>query len=66
MTTLFIQGYYSMLASYPGPEGGGKRAWYLLHAHVPTTQENLGCHKRSYAFSPSSYGLGYEIETAPI
>ena len=23
-----------VLASYPGPEGGGKRAWHLLHAHA--------------------------------
>ena len=43
------------LASYPGPEGGGKRAWYLLHVMRQLPQENLGCHERLYAILPSSH-----------
>ena len=30
------------LALYPVPEGGGKRAWYPLHAHAPTTPRKPG------------------------
>ena len=38
----FIYLSCSRIASYPGPEGGEKRAWYLLHAHVPTSPRKPG------------------------
>ena len=40
------------LASYPGPEGGGKRSWYLLHAHVPTTPRKPGVPQMTTLFRP--------------
>ena len=40
----------TVLASYPGPEGGEKRAWYLLHAHAPTTPRKPGVPRTTVRF----------------
>ena len=42
---MIIQQYYSLVPSLvprPFDRGGGERAWYLLHAHAPTTPRKPG------------------------